>query len=157
KLAGWEEPFTVPQYGEMGKYSEVIPFGGGPRKPQPSAVPPAPAPRFRPDELRVELAPEAAWAQAADLGAGPEGGVRRAVGKRVGVVIVPMDSDGAGRVDLLVLSAVVENGRLRDLLLRNEGEGRFRDVTAAAGLAGLRPSLGCCVADVDNDGRPDLL
>src|SRR5262249_17520431 len=35
--------------------------------------------------------------------------------------------------------------------------GRFHDATAEAGLAGLRPSLGVCVADVDNDGRPDLI
>ncbi len=30
-------------------------------------------------------------------------------------------------------------------------------MTASAGLAGLRPSLGCCVLDFDNDGWPDLL
>src|SRR5262249_379177 len=48
-------------------------------------------------------------------------------------------------------------GQLRDLLLRNDGDGQFVDVTAEAGLAGARPSLGCCVADFDNDGFPDVL
>src|SRR5439155_13903298 len=48
-------------------------------------------------------------------------------------------------------------------LSRNLGKGRFRDVTAAAGLdrlAGGKPwfyTHGCAVADYDRDGWPDLL
>ena len=44
-------------------------------------------------------------------------------------------------------------------LFRNEGNWRFRDVTAEAGLPenGLFYSHGCAVGDFDNDGWPDLL
>src|SRR5262249_39532388 len=44
-----------------------------------------------------------------------------------------------------------------DLLLRNDGDGVFTDVSSAAGLGGARPSLGCAVADFDNDHFPDIL
>src|SRR5262249_23092078 len=62
-----------------------------------------------------------------------------------------------GRPDLLLLGAVVRGGRPGDLLLRNDGGGRFTDVTADAGLAEVPANFGCSVADFDNDGRPDLL
>src|SRR5262249_23805348 len=48
-------------------------------------------------------------------------------------------------------------GKVRDLLLRNDGDGTFTDVTAAAGLATPRPSLGAAAGDYDNDGFPDLV
>jgi enediyne biosynthesis protein E4 len=41
-------------------------------------------------------------------------------------------------------------------LLRNDGGGRFTDVTAAAGLAGHGYSIGVAAADFDNDGNADL-
>ena len=50
-------------------------------------------------------------------------------------------------LNLFLVGAVTQGGQVRDLLLHNEGDGRFRDATAEAGLAGARPSLGCCVAD----------
>jgi hypothetical protein len=50
----------------------------------------------------------------------------------------------------------VDKGQVRDLLLRNDGNGIFTDVTSEAGLGSPRPSLGCTVGDFDNDGRPDL-
>ena len=62
-----------------------------------------------------------------------------------------------GKPDLFLLGAVVENSKVRDLLLRNEGDGKFRDVTKEMGLAESWPSLGCCVGDFNNDGYPDLL
>jgi hypothetical protein len=141
------------KYGEMGRYAEAVgrhsdPGGGGV----------GPLPAFRRDEdLRVELARGARWATAADFGAGDEADLLRAVRARFGGVMVTLDYDKDGKGDLLLLGAVSEGGRLRDLLLHNEGGGRLRDVTEAAGLGGTRHSLACAVADFDNDGYPDLL
>lgn len=45
-----------------------------------------------------------------------------------------------------------------DVLYRNEGDGRFRDVTADAGCLPPRPAygLGAVILDFDGDGRPDI-
>jgi tetratricopeptide (TPR) repeat protein len=141
------------KYNDMGRYAQVI---GGPAVAQRGRV--GPVPLFRPhDRLQVKLAPGARWATAADLGDGPLGELRRAVRARFGATVVVLDYNGDGKPDLFLLGAVVEAGQVRDLLLRNDGGGVFTDVTAEAGLGGARPSLGCSVADFDNNGRPDLL
>ncbi len=56
-------------------------------------------------------------------------------------------------------SAVGETYRQKTLLYRNSGNGRFEDVTAAAGpgFAVARPARGLAVGDVDGDGRPEIL
>lgn len=41
-------------------------------------------------------------------------------------------------------------------LYRNEGAGRFTDVTRGSGLDVSFYGMGCAVGDYDNDGRPDL-
>jgi hypothetical protein len=46
---------------------------------------------------------------------------------------------------------------LPDVLYRNEGDGHFRDVTAAAGVAGSGRGMGVLAADLDGDGRIDWL
>ena len=62
------------------------------------------------------------------------------------------DLDGDGRPDLVVAA---EWGPIR--ILHNEG-GRFRDVTAAWGLAGIASRwLGLSAGDFDGDGRMDLV
>jgi len=144
---------TYLKYGEMGKYAEVI--GRFPRDKTPAT---GPLPLFgRDDKFQVQLAPSVRWATAADFGAGAEGALRRAIRQRFGGTIVVLDFNLDGRPDFFLASAVVRDGKLGDLLLLNEGDKRFRDVTAEAGLAGLPASLGCAVADYDNDGLPDLL
>ncbi|MGO9464397.1 MAG: CRTAC1 family protein [Isosphaeraceae bacterium] len=46
---------------------------------------------------------------------------------------------------------------LPDTLYRNEGNGRFRDVTQSAGVAGSGRGMGVLAADLDGDGRIDWL
>ncbi len=73
------------------------------------------------------------------------------------------DVDGDGDLDLYL--ANYERGGTRrglchaDQLLRNRGDGRFDDVTAAAGLGLEQPLCGRGMAwiDVDGDRRPDAL
>ncbi|HEY3082621.1 MAG TPA: FG-GAP-like repeat-containing protein [Chloroflexota bacterium] len=63
------------------------------------------------------------------------------------------DFDGDGRPDILLTNANGPNA-----LYRNNGDGTFSDVAAAAGVAdpdGV--SIGVACADYDNDGRCDLL
>ena len=149
--AGWQENYRL-AYTEMGRYAEVI---GRNAKEQ---VPSAPLPLFERDRaFRVTLADGSRWAKDQDFEAGVVGALRRRVRERFGATMVRLDYNGDGRLDLLLLGAVVRDGKLGDLLLRNDGGGSFTDVTAQAGLANGLASLGCSVADFDNCGRPDLL
>ena len=50
-----------------------------------------------------------------------------------------------------------EFGGLPDVLYRNEGNGRFRDVTQSAGVAGTGRGMGVLATDLDGDGRLDWL
>src|SRR5438270_90776 len=142
------------KYTDMGKYATAIDT-----RPAGVAPPPVgPLPLFLPEKkFDVQLAPNTRWARAEDFGTGAVGDLRRAVRERFGASIVVLDYDRDGKPDLFLVGAVVENGQVRDLLLHNEGDGKFKDVTAAAGLPASHPTLGCTVADFDNDGFPDLL
>jgi hypothetical protein len=44
-----------------------------------------------------------------------------------------------------------------DVLFRNEGSGRFTDVTARSGVAGAGRGMGVLASDFDGDGRIDIL
>jgi hypothetical protein len=150
---GWTTPSRDDFYTDRGRYARLI---GAPDPTPPPAA--GPLPLFRQDDkLQVRLAPGARWATAADFGSGPVADLRKRVRERFGGVMVVLDYNGDGKPDLLLLGAVVEGGAVRDLLLRNDGDSGFTDVTAEAGLGGARPTLGCCVADFDNDNHPDLL
>ncbi len=67
------------------------------------------------------------------------------------------DIDGDGHADLLFL------GGAGNALFRNDGHGRFEDVTDQAGIEFLRPDgthgegRHPLLCDFDNDGRPDIL
>ena len=62
------------------------------------------------------------------------------------------DIDNDGDVDLYVTT--VRGG---NLLLENDGKGRFRDITAAAGLTYVGHSSSAVFFDYNRDGRVDLL
>lgn len=131
--ANWELEAGI-RYGEMGKYADVIGR-------DPAARPPVgPLPVFAADAAKVTLAAGTTWA-------GDAGGA-------FGGTVVLFDYNGDGKPDVFLASAVVENGKKRDLLLRNDGGGAFTDVTAAAGLSGA--GTGAAAGDYDNDGKPDL-
>jgi enediyne biosynthesis protein E4 len=49
-----------------------------------------------------------------------------------------------------------DDTKYKNRLLRNDGNGKFTDVTDAAGLAGTGYDVGVAVGDYDNDGYPDL-
>jgi tetratricopeptide (TPR) repeat protein len=151
--AKWHEgPKTDVRYSEMGTYGQVIAGPGRPMSP-----PSGPLPLFaKNDKLQIKLRPGARWAKSADFGDDPIGQLRSRVRGRFGAVLVLLDYNRDGRTDLFLLGAVVDGGKVCDLLLRNDGEGRFTDVTNEAGLGGPQLSLGCTVGDFDNDGYPDL-
>ena len=64
------------------------------------------------------------------------------------------DFDGDGLLDIVTSSS----GPLNPMhLLRNNGDGTFRDTSAAAGLTAELGGLNLVLGDFDNDGRPDIL
>lgn len=70
------------------------------------------------------------------------------------------DYDGDGDADLYVADGSTFDGDSRGIdptnrLYRND-HGRFADVTAEAGVGDTSWSMGCVVADYDNDGDEDL-
>ena len=78
------------------------------------------------------------------------------------------DYDNDGWLDLFVAAqraelddVAVEHlggppGDGHPVLYRNRGDGTFENVTAAAGLATIMPTMGSNYGDLDNDGYPDL-
>lgn len=75
-----------------------------------------------------------------------------------GLNMVPADYDNDGHVDVLVLRGgwLGSQGRFPLSLLKNDGRGRFSDVTKAAGLLRLAPTQTATWFDFDGDGRLDL-
>ncbi|WP_186775369.1 CRTAC1 family protein [Rubripirellula tenax] len=76
-----------------------------------------------------------------------------------GLNINQADYDGDGDVDILVLRGawLRDSGRHPNSLLRNDGTGRFDDVTVEAGLADENyPTQTAAWSDFDNDGDLDV-
>jgi hypothetical protein len=67
------------------------------------------------------------------------------------------DIFGDGRLDVLLLGQLGHPNRLFRNRLTASGETEFVDVTEAAGLANNGGSRTAAFADLDNDGRPDLI
>jgi len=67
------------------------------------------------------------------------------------------DYDNDGDMDLFVTNcANAEGAPLQSILYKNDGKGKFEDVTKKAGLNGEDYSLGASFGDFDNDGYLDL-
>jgi hypothetical protein len=79
-------------------------------------------------------------------------------GELGGLNMVQADYDNDGLVDVLVLRGgwMLSEGRFPFSLLRNLGNGTFRDVTFDAGLVRLAPSQTATWLDYDGDGWLDL-
>jgi enediyne biosynthesis protein E4 len=84
-----------------------------------------------------------------------------------GIAFFDVDEDGWP--DLIIANGHVypeidksplgETYRQKTLLYRNQGNGRFTDITAEAGpgFTPRRPSRGLAIGDLDGDGRPEIL
>jgi hypothetical protein len=74
-----------------------------------------------------------------------------------------IDHDGDDDFDLYLVNGhsdplhADEPGREEDRLYRNDGGGRFTDVTQVAGVGDRRYGFGCAAGDCDGDGDSDLL
>ncbi len=72
------------------------------------------------------------------------------------------DFDNDGHLDVLIVNGstrerLVAGGDPLVALFRNDGRGRFTDVTARSGLGARRGwGMGVCIADYDNDGFQDV-
>jgi hypothetical protein len=75
-----------------------------------------------------------------------------------GFTAVWVDYDVDGYLDLFVVNNLggLFDRKTPNRLFRNNGDGTFTDVTEAAGLQTLWPSLGAAWGDFCNNGRPDL-
>ena len=71
-----------------------------------------------------------------------------------------LDYNNDGRLDAFAVNGGALPGykgeRPLNRLYRNEGGGRFSDVTEAAGVGVTAYGMGCCAGDYDNDGYEDL-
>ena len=75
-----------------------------------------------------------------------------------GLNMVQADYNNDGLIDVLVLRGawLANEGQHPNSLLKNEGNGRFRDVTKESGLYTKLPTQTASWADYDNDGWIDL-
>ena len=77
-----------------------------------------------------------------------------------GVAVFDYNNDG--RPDIFftnganIASLSKDNPKYRNRLFRNDGDGKFTDVTESAGLAGTGYDIGVAAGDYDNDGYADL-
>lgn len=84
------------------------------------------------------------------LSNGKSGGAAT-VGASTGACFFDFDRDG--KPDLLLVSGAADGA---SHLLHNLGNGKFEDVTQAAGIHLSGSGFGCAAGDIDNDGKTDF-
>jgi hypothetical protein len=69
------------------------------------------------------------------------------------------DFDGDGRNDIFIVNGTTLTGasHTTSQLYHNDGNGHFTEIARQAGITHEGWGQGVCVADYDNDGRPDML
>ncbi len=68
----------------------------------------------------------------------------------------PLRFEGQADSAMYALSQATSQNPQRNRLYRNQGGGRFADVTHKAGVGDTGYGMGCAVGDYDNDGHADL-
>ncbi len=80
--------------------------------------------------------------------------------ENIGSGVCVLDFDGDGALDLYLVQsgdlAAGADAPSGSRLFKNQGDGSFRDVTEAAGVAGTGYGMGCACGDYDGDGDTDL-
>ena len=145
-------------YGEQGKYSLAESMS-----PAPEPVPPAITVHFANvtalsglsahATAGAEEARTSANATARRRKAGTDESAPESVSHFLGSGACIIDYDGDGRPDIFLVDG---DGKGNAALYKNEGGGRFVNVTRDAKLEIHGEGMGCAVGDYDNDGRPDL-
>ncbi len=105
---------------------------------------------FADDGSPVRLVVQAEQENGVNFVRKPDAGIDATVG---GNVIRPVDFDGDGRTDLMILRG---DGRPSSLLQNTESDG-FVDVTIDRGLLDFRSAIDAVWADFDADGALDIL
>ena len=93
-----------------------------------------------------------------DIGGGP---AKDYIVDEVGSGAAWLDYDNDGNLDVLIVNGstrdrIKQGGDPLAALYRNDGKGRFTDVTFASGLGRRGWGMGACVADYNNDGFDDV-
>ena len=113
-----------------------------------------------PDVAFVDITRQAGIAFEHDNGAAGQ----KLLPETMGGGVAFFDYNADGRPDLLFVDSrpwpwsrrTAAAPRSRLVLYRNDGGGRFIDVTVAAGLTVDLYGMGAAIGDYDNDGHPDL-
>jgi tetratricopeptide (TPR) repeat protein len=107
----------------------------------------------------VDLAQQAGLSFTYENGRSPRRQIPETTAGGVGL----LDYDGDGLLDVYVVQGGVfppdpARPNTGDRLFRNQGGGKFADVTDQSGIARMKRGYGhgVTVGDIDNDGRPDL-